>query len=127
MAISTHEQICSIEQQLKKLTNQYSQNHKSVEATNVSIRRSGGTQKLANRNERRNEIWLHNKSDVKLHIGIDSDISKTRYSLTINPYDTLILSANNYPSAYKKALYGFWADNPEGGTRCMITEFIKGI
>ena len=82
-------------------------------------------QVLAERNERRREVWIYNDSDFDLFISplTQAETNEDLFSLRIAPRDTLVMNASNYSQAYKKKVYGFWEQGAPTSARAMITEF----
>jgi hypothetical protein len=81
--------------------------------------------RMASEQAKRVELWIHNASEHSLYLApiSDGDIGSHRYSLAIDPGDTLVLNSHSYPHLYKKAIHGFWHEGAPTEARAMITEF----
>lgn len=117
--------LCRIDEFLGWLSEKLRSEYAEIETSRTPISRKGGggVQKFVRRNNMRTEVWLCNHSDVNMKIGFTDDIGELDYSMSIAPGDTGIISAQNFSKQYKRDIYGFWDENPQDDTICMVTEF----
>jgi hypothetical protein len=118
--------LCQIQKLLREVSLKIMDEYKESDTSVVPVSNTQTIpQVLAQRNDRRREVWIYNDSDFDLFISplTQAETDKDTFSLRIAPRDTLVMNATNYSQAYKKKVYGFWEDGAPISSRAMITEF----
>ena len=123
---STYSILCKIFNLLREVSAKTMAEHNESDTSVIPVsNRQEIPQVLAQRNERRREVWIYNDSDFDLFISplTQAETNEDLFSLRIAPRDTLVMNATNYSQAYKKKVYGFWENGAPTSARAMITEF----
>ena len=123
---NVHKTLCDILILLRNWSSVAMQEHNESDTSVIPVsNRQDIPQVLAERNERRREVWIYNDSDFDLFISplTQAETNEDLFSLRIAPRDTLVMNATNYSQAYKKKVYGFWEQGAPTSARAMITEF----
>lgn len=119
--------LCKIYNLLKRLSVHIEDEYRDSETSVVPrANKQSGSQVIANRNERRREVWIYNHSNYDLFISpfTQQDTTEDVFSLKIAPNDLLVMNAAKFKQVYKKEIFGFWENGAPKTAKAMVTEFI---
>ncbi|WP_409029448.1 hypothetical protein [Gracilimonas sediminicola] len=113
-----------LQELLKESLNLYLQENSEVEKSLISVPNLDLTsQKLAEYNPNRVEIWITNSGDRDLYLGPFEEVNQDLWSVALAPNDTLIINAQNFRRMLKSEIFGVWDDLVAQGAKAMISEF----
>jgi hypothetical protein len=119
--------LCKIYNLLQRLSVHIEDEYKDSDTSVVPrANKQSGSQTIANRNDRRREVWIYNDSNYDLYISpfTQQDTTEDVFSLKIAPNDLLVMNATKFKQVYKKEIFGFWENGAPKTAKAMVTEFI---
>lgn len=113
-----------LQQLLTQALDLYLQENSEVQKSLLSVPNlDQGSQKLAEYNPNRVEIWITNAGDRDLYLGPFEEVTQDLWSVALAPNDTLIINAQNFKRMLKSEIFGVWDDLVAQGAKAMISEF----